>query len=165
MSNTLLESRIDKISRGEFENLQQFSFKTSFTSNYNFQGGNAKLIRYFEMSTVRNSFNSQKQKNDFLHFYIIHKIKTQSIFGLQWKMRIVVLQGNLLLGICSSLCHHSIDFIINRLGEVKKKEWNENKYKHIRKVWMPFDGRSTSPSEKGTYCSSSSCPSRRRCAS
>lgn len=53
-------------------------------------------------------------------------------------MKLNVLKGNLLIGICSTLCHYSIDFIINRLGEVKKKEWNENKYKHSRKANFSF---------------------------
>jgi len=73
-----------------------------------------------------------------LHFYLTKGIKTQSVLGVQWKVRICILNGNLLLGLCSTLCHHSVDYIINKFGEIKKKEWNDNKYKPIRKVNFMF---------------------------
>lgn len=49
-----------------------------------------------------------------------------------------VLKGNLLIGICSSLFVNSVDFVINRFGEIKKKESSENKYKLIRKGSLTF---------------------------
>ena len=60
---------------------------------------------------------------------MIKGIKTQGVLGQKWKMKINILNGNLLLGICSTLCLHSVDLIINKYGEIKKKEWNDNKYK------------------------------------
>jgi hypothetical protein len=48
-------------------------------------------------------------------------------------MKIQRLLGSLLLGICSTLTHNSLDIIINKIGEIKKKEENENKYRFIRK--------------------------------
>ena len=41
--------------------------------------------------------------------------------------------GNILLGFCSSLQVNSVDYIINKYGEVKKKEMNVSKYKLVRK--------------------------------
>ncbi|KAM3138223.1 hypothetical protein pb186bvf_009686 [Paramecium bursaria] len=131
--NQLLESKIERLTKGDYQNIQNFTFKTSFSQNYQFS-----VAQFCEAKLVRASYNIQKQKNDFLHFYVNHKIKTQSIQGVQWRIKIQTLQGNLLLGICSTLCHYSIDFIMNRLGETKKKEWNENKYKQLRKVNFTF---------------------------
>ncbi|CAD8192062.1 unnamed protein product [Paramecium octaurelia] len=132
--NQLLEQKICKMLKGDsFDTMHQFSFKTMFTQNYQFTGNQA-----IEAKLIRPSFNLQKQKNDFLHFYINHKIKTQAVQGIIWRMRIQTLKGNLLIGICSTLCHYSIDFIINKLGEIKRKEWNENKYKLLRKGNFTF---------------------------
>jgi hypothetical protein len=36
-------------------------------------------------------------------------------------MRIKRLKGNLLMGICSSLNSNSIDLVMNKYGEIKKK--------------------------------------------
>jgi len=38
-----------------------------------------------------------------------------------WKINMKTLKGNLLIGICSSLSTNSVDFVINRFGEIKKK--------------------------------------------
>lgn len=43
-----------------------------------------------------------------------------------------------MIGICSSLLISSVDFVINRFGEIKKKESAENKYKLIRKGNLTF---------------------------
>jgi len=59
-----------------------------------------------------------------LHFYLTSSIKTESPVGFQWKININILKGNLLIGICSSLSTNSVDFVINRFGEIKKKESN-----------------------------------------
>jgi Na+/citrate or Na+/malate symporter len=70
------------------------------------------------------SFNMNKQKYDFLHFYVKNSIVTSSIVGLEWRIRIKSLKGNLLIGICSSLSSNSIDLVMNKYGEIKKKEIN-----------------------------------------
>jgi hypothetical protein len=87
-----------------------------------------------EVKLVKASWNSSKEKFDFLHFYITYPIKTESVVGNEWKLSVKTLQGNLLIGVCSSLCTNSVDFVINKFGEIKKKECNENKYKLVRKV-------------------------------
>lgn len=87
-----------------------------------------------EVRLVKASWNSSKEKFDFLHFYITYPIKTEAFVGSEWRLNVKSLQGNLLIGVCSSLCTNSVDFVINKFGEIKKKEWNENKYKLVRKV-------------------------------
>jgi hypothetical protein len=49
-----------------------------------------------------------------------------------------VLKGNMLIGVCSSLETNSTDLIINRFGEIKKKEPDLDKYKLIRKSALTF---------------------------
>lgn len=41
--------------------------------------------------------------------------------------------GNILLGFCSNMGMYSLDFIINKYGEIKRKNVNESKYKYVRK--------------------------------
>ena len=58
--------------------------------------------------------------------------------SFEWKLIIKTLKGNLLIGICSSLSSTSIDYVINKYGEIKKKELDQNKYKLIRKCEINF---------------------------
>lgn len=44
------------------------------------------------------------------------------------------MNGSILLGFCSSTTVNSRDFIINKYGEVKRKELGESKYRIVRKV-------------------------------
>lgn len=41
--------------------------------------------------------------------------------------------GNILLGFCSNMHIHSLDYIVNKYGELKRKDIHESKYKIIRK--------------------------------
>jgi hypothetical protein len=41
--------------------------------------------------------------------------------------------GNILIGFCSSITINSLDYAINKYGEIKRKNTNENKYKFICK--------------------------------
>lgn len=43
-----------------------------------------------------------------------------------------------MIGVCSSLAPDSLDYVINKFGEIKKKESNEHKYKLIRKTNLTF---------------------------
>ncbi len=108
----------------------EIDFYTSFQQNFYFAGGEARL--------VKSAWNSTKLKHDFLHFYITTPIRVHSLVGFEWKLRVVSLEGNLLLGLCSTLCPNSVDLIINKYGEVKRKEWNEHKYKFLRKEVFYF---------------------------
>lgn len=46
--------------------------------------------------------------------------------------------GNILLGFCSNMGIHSLDYIINKYGEIKRKNTNETKYKFVRKSEKGF---------------------------
>lgn len=109
------ESVMEKIIKGECLQLN-IEFQTSFPMNFQFNSQEVKLIKA--------SWNAAKEKFDFLHFYITYPIKTESLVGSEWKLHVKTLQGNLLIGVCSSLCPNSVDFVINKFGEIKKKEWN-----------------------------------------
>lgn len=41
--------------------------------------------------------------------------------------------GNILVGFCSSMSVNSLDYVINKYGEVKKKNNCESKYRLVRK--------------------------------
>ena len=82
---------------------------------------------------IKPSFNQIKEKFDFLHFYVVNPIYTGSIASIKWAIKINKMIGNILLGFCSSLQINSLDYIINKYGEVKRKEINVNRYKMIRK--------------------------------
>lgn len=143
------ENIMEKIIKGEAIPLH-VEFYSSFPFNFNFDRHEARL--------VKSSWNQGKEKFDFLHFYLTSSIKTESPVGFQWRVKVRTLKGNLLIGICSSLSTNSVDFVINRFGEIKKKESNENKYKLIRKVQSAV-GRATSASAKATTSPSSTWPS------
>lgn len=109
---TSYENIIEKIIKGETIPLH-IEFYSSFPFNFQFNSQEAKLIK--------SSWNQVKEKYDFLHFYLTSSIKTESPVGFQWRINVSNLKGNLLIGICSSLCTNSVDFVINRFGEIKKK--------------------------------------------
>lgn len=69
-----------------------------------------------------------------MHFYINSPIKTQGLLQKYIHFKINRLQGNILIGICNSLNHQSIDYILNKSGELKKKESIDSKYKLIKKI-------------------------------
>lgn len=41
--------------------------------------------------------------------------------------------GNILLGFCSNMNINSLDYIVNKYGELKRKDISHNKYKIVRK--------------------------------
>lgn len=41
--------------------------------------------------------------------------------------------GNILIGFCSSMSVNSLDYVINKYGDIKKKNNNDSKYKLVRK--------------------------------
>jgi hypothetical protein len=43
------------------------------------------------------------------------------------------MNGNILIGFCSSITINSLDYAINKYGDLKRKNTNENKYKLINK--------------------------------
>lgn len=48
------------------------------------------------------------------------------------------MMGNILLGFCSTMNISSLDYIVNKYGELKRKDTNECKYKIIRKNEFNF---------------------------
>ncbi|CAD8077982.1 unnamed protein product [Paramecium sonneborni] len=126
------EEKINRLIQGDLIVLNEYRFFTIFIANYLFSSDNLYIARL-----VRNSYNDNKQKNDFLHFYVDYHFTT-GLEGYEWRIRLIRLRGNLLIGICSSQLSNSVDFIVNRLGEVKKKEENDNRYHIIRKVNFTF---------------------------
>ena len=46
--------------------------------------------------------------------------------------------GNILIGFCSNVNINSLDYIVNKYGELKRKDIHENKYKIIRKNEFSF---------------------------
>ena len=128
------EATMEKVLRGEYFQLAT-EFHTSFPTNFCFLKNEVKLIKA--------SWNTNKEKYDFLHFYITYPIKTEAVVGTEWKLHIKTLQGNLLIGVCSSLAQDSLDYVINKFGEIKKKESNESKYKLIRKTNLTFSEADT----------------------
>ncbi|CAD8077259.1 unnamed protein product [Paramecium sonneborni] len=126
------EEKIGRMINGDLIVLNEYNFFTIFNANYQFTNDNLYIARL-----VRNSYNYNKQKNDFLHFYVDYHFTT-GLEGYEWRTRLIRLRGNLLIGVCSSQLSNSVDFIVNRLGEVKKKEENDNRYHIIRKVNFTF---------------------------
>jgi hypothetical protein len=93
----------------------KIDFHTSFPSNFSINKNEVKLLK--------SSWNSSKDRYDFLHFYLTSVIKTDGPIGYEWKIVIKDLKGkqisyvgNLLIGICSSLGPNSVDYIINKFG-------------------------------------------------
>lgn len=100
-----MEEKFERLINRENEPLSNFAFYTVFTNNY--------YIGTKEVRLVQSSFNPQKNKNDFLHFYIHRPFNMMNLSGISFKMKIQRLLGSLLLGICSTLTHNSLDIIIN----------------------------------------------------
>ncbi len=63
----------------------------------------------------------------------MNPIYTESIVSIKWGIKINKMIGNILLGFCSSMNVNSIDFVINKYGDLKKKNSTESKYKLIKK--------------------------------
>ncbi len=70
---------------------------------------------------------------DFLHFYILNPIYTDSFASIQWSIRINQMSGNILLGFCSNTNINSLDYIVNKYGELKRKDIRNSKYHIVRK--------------------------------
>ena len=51
----------------------------------------------------------------------------------QWTIKINKMNGSILIGFCSCMHVNSIDYIINKYGELKRKDLNESKYRIIKK--------------------------------
>lgn len=82
---------------------------------------------------IKPSFNQQKEKFDFLHFYVLNPIYTESIASIKWGVKINKMIGNILIGFCSSMTVNSLDYVINKYGDIKRKSNNESKYRLVRK--------------------------------
>jgi len=104
------------------------SYYTTFTTHFSFP--NPTLIKP--------SFNEVKEKFDFLHFYIWNPIYTDSFASMKWTIKINKMMGNILLGFCSSMNINSLDYIVNKYGELKRKDIHESKYKIVRKNDFSF---------------------------
>ncbi len=48
------------------------------------------------------------------------------------------MMGNILIGFCSNMSINSLDYIVNKFGELKRKDMNESKYKIVRKNDFSF---------------------------
>ena len=48
------------------------------------------------------------------------------------------MMGNILLGFCSNMNINSLDYIVNKYGELKRKDIRESKYKIVRKNDFSF---------------------------
>lgn len=46
--------------------------------------------------------------------------------------------GNILIGFCSNMNIKSLDYIVNKYGELKRKDINESKYKIVRRNEFSF---------------------------
>ena len=64
---------------------------------------------------------------------MVNPIYTDSIASIKWGIKITKMIGSILIGFCSSMNLNSLDFVINKYGEIKRKSPNENKYKLVRK--------------------------------
>ncbi|KAL4490864.1 hypothetical protein ABPG72_008600 [Tetrahymena utriculariae] len=117
----LLRLQLNTIQMGIPDNINNFSFQTVFTNNFKFLGNQAML--------EKDSFNEQKKKKDFLHFFLNRPFYVHSPVLQMFKIRIDKLQGNIIMGISDSQLQNSMDFMVNKQGDIKKKEKNENKYK------------------------------------
>jgi hypothetical protein len=132
-----VDTRVDRMNErlSDLEALAKTLLKgESFKLAINFQTGFLDHFLFPEPSLIKSSFNHLKNRNDFLHFYISTPIHLNSIAAIEWYLTIEKLKGNLLLGFCSSIGGESLDLIVNKYGEVKKKDLGENKYKLIRKA-------------------------------
>lgn len=107
---TELEHLTQRLIRSETLPLR-IEFHTTFTQHFTFP----------TVTLIKPSFNIQKEKFDFLHFYLINPLRCNSPLSVGWRMRIYRLTGNLLIGFCSSMCTSSLDYVINKFGELKKK--------------------------------------------
>lgn len=87
---------------------------------------------------IKPLFNQQKEKFDFLHFYVLHPIYTDSIASIKWSIKVNKMIGNILVGFCSSMSLNSLDYVINKYGEIKRKNTQESKYKLVRKNYDGF---------------------------
>lgn len=99
------------------------TFYTTFHQHFSFP--NPTLIKP--------SFNELKEKFDFLHFYIANPIHTNSFASIKWSIRVNKMMGNILIGFCSNMNINSLDYIVNKYGELKRKDIHESKYKIVRK--------------------------------
>lgn len=106
----------------------RISYFTTFTSHFSFP--QPKLIKA--------SWNEQKDKFDFLHFYIINPIFTDSFVSIQWSIHVKQMSGNILLGFCSNMNINSLDYIVNKYGELKRKDVHLSKYHIVRKNDFSF---------------------------
>ena len=48
------------------------------------------------------------------------------------------MMGNILIGFCSNININSLDYIVNKYGELKRKDIHESKYKIVRKNDFSF---------------------------
>ncbi len=98
-------------------------FYTTFNQHFIFP--NPTLIKPY--------FNQEKERFDFLHFYVLNPIYTDSIVSVKWAIKINKMIGNILVGFCSSLGVNSLDYVITKYGDIKKKNYNESRYRLVRK--------------------------------
>lgn len=103
-------------------------YYTTFTSHFSFP----------EPTLIKPSFNEGKEKFDFLHFYIHNPIYTDSFASIEWALRVNRMTGNVLLGFCSNMNINSLDYIVNKYGELKRKDVTHSKYKIVRKNDFTF---------------------------
>lgn len=82
------------------------SYYTTFTTNFSFP----------HPTLIKPSFNEQKDKFDFLHFYVLSPIYTDSFASVKWAIRVNRMAGNILLGFCSNMSINSLDYIVNKYG-------------------------------------------------
>jgi hypothetical protein len=57
---------------------------------------------------------------------------------MKWSIKINKMMGNILLGFCSNMNIHSLDYIVNKYGELKRKDVHDTKYKIVRKNQFSF---------------------------
>ncbi|EGR32475.1 traf-type zinc finger family protein, putative [Ichthyophthirius multifiliis] len=120
-----MQQQIKILMEGQIQTIQSFVFSTYFGKYFKFLNNRVLL--------ENDSYNDQKKKKDFLHFFINKSFSVHSPIIYIWRLIIEKLQGNMLIGISDSQTQNSMDFIVNKGGDIKKKEKSENKYKQKEK--------------------------------